>query len=70
MEKFIDLVVAGGKALLELIPLWVRSSDEEREQLYQRTKVRVEGLRGEFTAADARDAANTQRVDDALKGGA
>lgn len=66
METIVNLVVSGVKKLAELIPLWVRSSAEERAKIEEEARASNARLDGLFAAADTRDEAGTKAAQGAI----
>jgi hypothetical protein len=67
MGIVIDLVMVGVKKLVEVIPLWMNASAEQRIEIEAKARSLVSGLDALFVAADAKDDAATKKAKDALK---
>lgn len=68
MTVIVDLVVTGVKKLVELVPLWMNASAEQRAEIEAKARSLVGGLDAIFDAADKKDAAATQKAKDAIAG--
>jgi hypothetical protein len=68
MGVILDLVVTGAKKLIELVPMWMNASAEQRIEIEAKARSLVSGLDSLFAAADAKDDAATQAARDAIAG--
>jgi len=67
MDLIIGLVTKGVSKLIELVPLWMNASAEQKAAIEAEARSTVGRLDALFAAADVKDDAATQAARDALK---
>lgn len=68
MNVIVDLVTVGVKKLIELVPMWMNASAEEKAKIEAKARSLVAALDDDFKAADAKDDAATKAARDAIAG--
>ena len=67
MDTIISLVTTGVQKLIELVPLWMQSSAEQRAKIEAATRSAVDSLDKVFVDADVKDDANTRAAREAIE---